>query len=215
MKKRLKIILISVFLILAMALVIIFIVSSQKIETPVTVPEKVEEPNIEEEEKIERYTGQIEDKTININIVEEKDVVLEKEPAEEIKLELTAEDLKKISFSFAERFGSYSNQSNYGNIEDLKTLMNTDMRIWIDSWLKTLRAVDYSGSYYGVSTKALTGEVMTFSRINGEASILVTTKRRESRETLGNYTEFMQDILINFVKESGEWKTSGAFWQEK
>ena len=37
--------------------------------------------------------------------------------------EMTREDLKSLASSFAERMGSYSNQSDYGNMSDLKLFM--------------------------------------------------------------------------------------------
>jgi hypothetical protein len=96
-----------------------------------------------------------------------------------------ADDLGKLSMSFAERFGSFSNQSNYGNFTDLEIMMTPSMRTWAREYVETLRSQATDSSYYGITTKALTYEVKKFDENQGRAQVLVSTQRRESREAVG------------------------------
>lgn len=130
------------------------------------------------------------------------------------KRELTRDDLKKMAASFAERFGSYSNHSNYGNISDLKIFMSRKMQVWADNFIAEAKD-EYSGIYYGITTKSITQEIQDFNESSGTAKILVKTQRKESTGVQGNETVFYQDIVIDFVKENQAWKVDGAFWQKK
>lgn len=122
-------------------------------------------------------------------------------------------DFKQLARSFAERFGSYSNQSNYGNIEDLKILMSSKMKIWANDYVKELRNNNsYSGSFYGITTKSLIEPSLNnFSLESGKVEVLLSVQREEistSEPKLYN-----QDIKIVFIKESGEWLVDEAIWQ--
>ncbi len=124
-------------------------------------------------------------------------------------------DLERIAASFVERFGSYSNQSNYRNLTDLKIYMSARMKNWADNYIKTARAKGgVSDIYYGITTKSMAQEVKLFDDDLGKAEILVKTQRREAMGTTANASTFYQNILVNFVKEKGMWKVDNAYWQD-
>ncbi|MFH1427151.1 MAG: hypothetical protein ABIG60_01310 [Patescibacteria group bacterium] len=130
--------------------------------------------------------------------------------------EITREDLKRMAASFTERFGSYSNHSNYGNILDLKIFMSSNMKTWADNYISTTRQqVKFTDIYYGITTKAVQTEINNFSDDDMQAEILVKTQRRESTGSMSNAATFYQDIIIRFIKEAGAWKVDSAFWQDK
>jgi hypothetical protein len=130
--------------------------------------------------------------------------------------EIGAESLERIAFSFAERFGSYSNHSGYSNVLDLKIFMTKSMQVWADNFVKETAAKEkYSAIYYGITTKAILAEVQKYDDDAGQADILVKTQRRESTGEIGNASLSYQDIFISFIKESGSWKVNKAEWQEK
>src|SRR3989338_3421724 len=65
-------------------------------------------------------------------------------------------DLLDISRSFAERFGSFSNQSNFENVEGLKPFMTPAMRKWADTFVRDAAAkADPGAPYYGITTRTL------------------------------------------------------------
>jgi len=134
--------------------------------------------------------------------------------AAEANRTLNSEDLRKMALSFAERFGSYSNQADYGNIEDLKIFMTPKMQDWADDYVANLRQQGKdNAAYYGITSVAISGEVNQFDDKAGAAEILVTTQRREMAGT-SEAKVFSQNILIVFEKIKGEWKASSATWQK-
>ncbi len=135
--------------------------------------------------------------------------------SQELTHKFNANDLSKMAMAFSERFGSYSNQSNYDNFIDLKIFMTDSMKAWADRYVDELRKQP-SGSnvYYGISTKALTSEVIEFDEKSGEAEIIVTTQRRESTEKVDDNSSYLQKITITMVKVNGEWLVDTAYWEK-
>lgn len=130
--------------------------------------------------------------------------------------ETTADDLGKLSMSVAERFGSFSSQSNYGNFTDLKIMMTGSMRSWVDSYVADLRASseDNSSAYYGITTKAINYQVVSFDEKTGRAEIIVNTQRRESTENINGGEPYNQDLRLELVKVNGEWLFDAAYWSK-
>ncbi|MCK5319824.1 hypothetical protein KAJ61_00360 [Candidatus Parcubacteria bacterium] len=130
--------------------------------------------------------------------------------------QVSKKDLIRIAGSFAERFGTYSNQSNFGNISSLKIFMSSKMKKWSDSYIKEQKEKNYDTSiYYGITTKSVAPELKDFDDDLGFASVLISTRRREATGTMNNYSNtFTQDILIDFVIEDGAWKVDSVFWRE-
>lgn len=128
--------------------------------------------------------------------------------------ETTIEDLKRMASAFAERFGSYSNHSDYSNISDLKIFMSNKMQVWADDFIKKQKInQEYSEIYSGITTQAILEEVKQFDVKSGNAEILVKTQRRESKGSINNASAIQQDIIIKFIKENGLWKINSAEWQ--
>ena len=122
------------------------------------------------------------------------------------------DNLKFKAASFAERFGSFSNQSNFQNIIDLKFFMSDNMKRWANSYVTELRQKHLDRSeFYNIITKAITEEIKELDLEKGTAVVLVHTIRNENK---GNQTSrFNQDIIIKFIKEKGAWKVDSAHWQ--
>ena len=132
------------------------------------------------------------------------------------KQETGVNELKRLAGAFAERFGSYSNQSNYGNILDLKLFMTEKMKDWADDYVSQAIAKEKNNFiYYGITTKAIAQEVKQYDEDMGEAEILVATSRREAIGSTANATSFNQNVLITLIKEKGSWKIDSAYWQDK
>lgn len=124
-----------------------------------------------------------------------------------------ANDLGKISMAFAERFGSFSNQSNYSNFNDLKIMMTDSMKTWADRYVADLKTQPQSKNvYYGITTTAIIFEVKKFDDAAGQAEILVTTQRRESTESINGGTPFMQKLDLKLDKVNGDWLFNSASW---
>lgn len=122
------------------------------------------------------------------------------------------EDVAKTAMFFAERLGSFSNQSDYGNINDLMMFMTDSMQAWAKNYINTLRAANGTSQYYGISTSAITYTVNSFDEDKGEAEISVATKRQEIKGT--EEKSFNQSLKVLLVKDGSDWKVDGAYWEK-
>lgn len=123
--------------------------------------------------------------------------------------------LKNMASSFAERFGSYSNHSNYGNFDDLEVFMTDDMKEWAEDFVKEEREKEATNNdYHGVTTKAISANVKEFDKEQGVAEVVVFTKRKESENERSNFKTFDQRLTLEFINQNGVWKVDGTFWEE-
>ncbi len=125
-----------------------------------------------------------------------------------------ANDLVKISKAFAERFGSFSNQSNYGNLSDLKMFMTKSLQDWINGYIKKISKNNDNSSYYGITTKALTTKVKSFDDQTGTADIMVTTERSESTSKINGGTPYREDLELMFKKVNSDWLVDAVYWRK-
>lgn len=122
-------------------------------------------------------------------------------------------ELSRIANSFVERFGSYSNQSNFENVSSIRVYMTENMKKWSDDFVKAYRQNNPDTSiYFGITTKAISTKLTGFS--DKEAAFTITTQRKESTGTTDNARVYYQDISVKFAKEQGVWKVNEAKWQE-
>lgn len=154
---------------------------------------------------------------INANITNDETIKDENGTGNVNPDDFSKEDLKRIAGSFVERFGSYSNQSNYSNIKDLRMFMSDKMRNWADSFIaEQIKKASANDIYYGIITKASTEEIVEYNDEAGLVTILVQTRRREAVGASANFSDvYNQSVVVNFVKDRGAWKVDSANWNEK
>ena len=124
------------------------------------------------------------------------------------------EDVLKLAMSFTERFGSFSNQSDYRNITDSQLFMTSSLRQWSNDYINRLKQENPVDSYYSISTLSLSTEVINYNENQGEAEIMVTTHRREIKDTEVGEKNWQQDLLVELKKENNIWKVNAIFWQD-
>ncbi|MDD4607447.1 MAG: hypothetical protein PHS07_03950 [Patescibacteria group bacterium] len=119
--------------------------------------------------------------------------------------------IKNFSRSFSERFGTYSNQGDYGNLEDLMPLMSDQMQTWAENYIIQQRAKNLDTSVYsGITTKALTAQILSQSEIS--AQVKVSTQRIEKNIT-DEQKIYYQDLILDLVKLNNTWLVDSAEWQ--
>jgi len=123
----------------------------------------------------------------------------------------TKQQLTAISDSFAAIYGSYSNQTNFENLKDLKYFMTDDMKKWADDYMNKQASNSKPKIYFGVTTKALKSEVENLNE--NTAKVLVQTQRKESTGTQDNYRVYYQDLEIEFKKVGTVWKVDEVNWR--
>lgn len=122
-------------------------------------------------------------------------------------------DLISIALPFVERFGSYSNQSNFANLDDLMPFMTAQMQKWAKDKITSSQNSAPPVLYKGVTTKALSQTVVSMDEQKGSAQIKVSTQRKELIGTSTNFKVYNQDVLITFSKEDSAWLVDSAVWQ--
>lgn len=123
-------------------------------------------------------------------------------------------DLENIAASFAERFGSYSNQSDFSNLTDLQMFMTDKMSKWADSYIDDHRGKAGGEIYYGIITKAVAKETKDYNDAGEQVVVLIQTRRREFIGSSNNSSSaFNQNVTITFKKERGAWKVDSATWE--
>jgi hypothetical protein len=132
-----------------------------------------------------------------------------------IKDESLQAGLKSVAMTFAERFGSYSNQGNFSNLDSMRDIMTEKMISWVDNYKKSQNppAVKDQPVYYGITTQALSVQIDSFDETSGEAQVLVLTQRQESKATTVNPRVYYQNLKIILVKTGQGWKVDSAEWQ--
>ena len=172
-------------------------------------PETSENANEEANENINQEAG------ININDIY-PDV---NQPFNTNQPAINAEEMEKVSLTtiannFAERYGTFSNQSNYDNLTNLKSLMTKYFWSITDQYIKESMAANPDISvYHGFTTKALSTQIIEF-QMYSKAQFKISTQRTEATETPDNTTTFYQDIIIKFIWEDNDWKVNEAKWED-
>lgn len=115
-----------------------------------------------------------------------------------------------VARAFVERFGSFSSESGYQNIEDVMVLATTSLQSRLQSIADEART-SIESSYYGVTTKVVAMEIV--EETENSASLLVTTQRNESIDSPANTTIEYQEIDLDMVRQGDTWLVSDFQWR--
>lgn len=122
------------------------------------------------------------------------------------------QDLQRIASSFAERYGSFSNHSDYANFEAVYAFMTNAFVEQTKDTVQKHRAQAHDTSvYYGITTKRTSVRTLAYDADAGTASFSVQTLRHESIGSTISRT-YPEAIAITMQKENGVWKVSTAAW---
>lgn len=131
--------------------------------------------------------------------------------SEEEKLQA---QLTRMASSFAERYGSYSNQSNFENLEDLLSFMSVSLKRTTERIISNGRQTDTKPAiYFGVTTKALKNQVINFEPNSETAKFKVSTQRQETIGSAANLKVYYQDAEVEMIKQGGVWVVDKIEWQ--
>jgi len=130
------------------------------------------------------------------------------------KEEQMASWVKAVAVTFAERFGTFSNQADYISIEELRPLMTASLAKWVDETYvpKLKKEHDPSGYYYQIRTTAPVANILEQS--DTAIKVRVSTQRAETIQDQAE-TQFIQDLILDLKKFDNNWLVDGAYWQPK
>ena len=123
------------------------------------------------------------------------------------------EEFEAFARSFAERFGTYSNQSHFTNLRHVLTMTTAPLNARLEDIISSGNTTSNQESYRGVSTIALS--INTIER-DGDGSITraaILTQRRyeEEQKQLRIVTE---TLIVNVMTNNGMWFISDAQWKQ-
>lgn len=113
--------------------------------------------------------------------------------------------------NFAEAFGSGSSEDNFSNQLKAKPFATDSFNAFLERSLAQQRQINLAGPFHSFLTKSL---VATTTRVaTTTASMTIGTQRQE---TIADETKtFYQDLLVDLVKISGNWKINAASWKPR
>lgn len=133
------------------------------------------------------------------------------------QVDVPKDDRSKIQFLaiiFAQNFGSYSNQRNLNNFDDIYSLMADTMKKWImDTYKAEIIKQHPQNVYYAIETKVLTVQITQIDEAKKTAIAMLKTQRQEFTVSPDNVKVFNQDLLLNLVKVNDNWIVDSAYWQ--
>lgn len=117
-----------------------------------------------------------------------------------------------VSRIFVERFGSYSSESDFANVDDVMSLATPSYQAELEDLVESYRRqFDENAGYTGISTIVI--GVKTLSESETEAAFLVTTQREEAVGNPGNTTLRYQDAEVYLVKSGDDWLVNDLIWK--
>ncbi len=176
----------------------------------------LKKPAVQEMPKVEQEAQpQLEsDPTQIATSVKQMEIIVSNDAPAADQKDVDKANLEKMASLFAERLGSYSNQSDFSNITDLDIFMTKSMRDWADAYVeKSRNEMQYDGVYRGTVTRAVLASVDQFDDRAGTASAMVYTQRVESSGFDGAEIVYYEDLAITFKKEDSAWLVDFAKWQ--
>jgi len=103
-----------------------------------------------------------------------------------------------VSRYFTERYGSFSSGAAWQNLDDIKSVVTTDLNIEL---MKLRSEIKTSDQHFSLSTKVLSTTVTSQSA--NQAQVVMQTQKQEisaDKERI-----FYQDITLQLVKDSDTW----------
>ncbi len=118
-------------------------------------------------------------------------------------------DIISLSKVFVERYGSYSNESDFANIKDVLPIMSEAFANRSQSFIDNNVAPE---EYYGVTTRVISVKADDIDDGSEVGSAIITTQKEETKDSPQNSEVRYQEIELEFVKEAGVWKVDSANW---
>lgn len=120
--------------------------------------------------------------------------------------------LRQLAISFAERYGSYSTDQKFKNLDDLKPFMSTKMQKTVDDFMLAERnATSTLESFQGLTTKGLSADLISLE--TSGAVIVVQTQRTISSDSGLEPVVSYRNLKLSFIKTGNEWQVDEAVWQ--
>lgn len=138
--------------------------------------------------------------------------VAEEEPAAPLPPPSAVVAARQLAMTFAERYGSFSSEGNFVNVEDLYTLMTERYQRRSETDVVRQRSAESSAAFQSTTTIVVGAEVdLPNGEESREATARVTTQRTAVRGGERPRT-YSQELTVKLLKVGEEWKVDDAKW---
>lgn len=128
-------------------------------------------------------------------------------PAVEIDPFLQQKDtLTILAKMFIERYGTWSNQSNFENFIDLYSYMTDGLKTDTQNFiLRQLTAFSANTTYYGLTTRVLS---LDLTNIVADTSAEFSANIQQQETKDGQTTTLAKKVTLDFIKQGADWQVS-------
>lgn len=119
--------------------------------------------------------------------------------------------LKQLAMSFAERYGSYSSDLKFKNLDDLMPFVTPAMASGMESLRSEQGQPEEEDMFQGFTTKALSFELGQVTA--DKATVIVNTQRLTYLGPGKDANISYRKLELDFVKMGSEWKVDAADWK--
>lgn len=131
------------------------------------------------------------------------------------KLESDLSPLEKEARALAEffvaRFGTYSSDADWAQIDDLRPFMTDSMRAWTNRFKANSPKRD---GYFATTAEVASTERLSFSPSERRARFSILTNRSETGGAAAD--NYQQTATVELRQDAaGDWKVNSLFWGDK
>ncbi|OGY91594.1 MAG: hypothetical protein A3H70_03250 [Candidatus Komeilibacteria bacterium RIFCSPLOWO2_02_FULL_48_11] len=121
------------------------------------------------------------------------------------------QEARSLATFFIERFGTYSSDADFANIDDLQSFMTPAMRGWAERFKKSQ---PQSQGYSAIVTEVASLATKSFAPLERRAVFDIIANRTESKG--GQSEVYRQKATIELAQtSSGAWLVSSLYWGER
>ena len=124
------------------------------------------------------------------------------------------DELRNFVRNFVERFGTYSNMTDFSSVLSLKSDMVKESQGFVDDYVEDIkRKYPYRSGYYGVTTLAPSVNPINFTLLADRVEVEVSTRRQVTSDSDSESSVYTQKVEIVAVKQGDEWKIKSIYWK--
>lgn len=119
---------------------------------------------------------------------------------------------RQLAMTFAERYGSFSSEGNFVNVEDVYPLMTERYQRRSEAEVARQRATGTPTAFHSTTTVVIRADVdLPSGETSTTAVVQVTTQRTEARGGQAPRT-YGQNLTVKLLKAGDEWRVDDAVW---
>ncbi len=122
-----------------------------------------------------------------------------------------SERILRLSRTFVERYGTFSNRNNFENITTLEPYMSQKLRDESAQFIDANQGTGIDEEFYSIITSVISTSLDQFKE-GKSAVVRVGTQRTETRGTEAAAI-FTQHALLTFVNVDDTWKVDSLTWE--